>query len=113
MRARRLELKLSQTDLAEALGLTYQQIQKYEIGRNRVSPSRLMRAAQYLQVTPSYFFDAIYLPMNGADASIAQVNEFVANKHGQALIRAFQRIKSKQTRRGIVDLVAELAGTLH
>jgi transcriptional regulator with XRE-family HTH domain len=112
MRARRLELRMTQNDLAAGFGLTFQQIQKYEKGVNRMGSSRLAQAAQILEVPPSYFFEGLgsrsEIPR---DQGVARLTAFLADKDGQDLVRAFQRIKAKETRRAIADMVAELAGT--
>ena len=113
MRARRMELGMSQTDLADGFGLTFQQVQKYEKATNRMGSSRLAQAARILRVAPSYFFENAGLPTTAAydDKAVLQVAEFLSNSHAHALVRAFQRIRAKETRRAIANLVAELAGT--
>lgn len=62
----RTERRLSQTDVAKQLNLSFQQIQKYEIGSNRVAASRLFELSQILEVPPSYFFDGLHGDTNGA-----------------------------------------------
>jgi transcriptional regulator with XRE-family HTH domain len=70
LRALRRQLRLSQTQLAEALGVTFQQVQKYENGTNRVSASMMVRAARRLDVTPGYFFEGVdALPTDSGPAS--------------------------------------------
>ena len=59
VRSARKSKGLSQTDLAEALGLTFQQVQKYERGTNRISASMLYRAARFMSVKPGYFFEGL------------------------------------------------------
>jgi transcriptional regulator with XRE-family HTH domain len=115
LRARRLELQVSQTRLAGDLGITFQQVQKYENGKNRMGSSRLAQAAQILRVNPSYFFENAGLPQEFTtdNKAVAQVTEFLGDKNALALVRAFQKIKSKETRRGIVNLVSELARPRH
>jgi transcriptional regulator with XRE-family HTH domain len=114
MRARRLVLDMSQTKLGQALGLTFQQIQKYEKGANRVGASRLQQIAHTLQVPVSFFFDGA--PATSRDRpervdapSPAYVADFVASVDGIALIKAFAKIKDAKLRRRIVDLVDRLS----
>jgi transcriptional regulator with XRE-family HTH domain len=112
LRARRLELKMSQADLADGFGLTFQQIQKYEKGTNRMGASRLAQAARILEVTPSYFFEnASPRSATQNDEGVVQVTRFLADGMAMDLARAFQRIEAKDTRRAIANLVAELVGT--
>jgi transcriptional regulator with XRE-family HTH domain len=111
VRARRRELGISQTKLAEAVGLTFQQIQKYENGTNRLGSSRLMQIANALDVLPAYFFEdapGATRKSNKKSDSTDYVEQFATSKDGLALIRAFRRV-SKATRRDIVNLVARIA----
>src|ERR1700756_1333109 len=97
LRMRRLMLDMSQTDIANALGLTFQQVQKYEKGTNRISASRLQHISQILQVPVSFFFEGapaasgISQAAKGtADApSPAYVADFLATSDGLALVKAF------------------------
>jgi transcriptional regulator with XRE-family HTH domain len=113
VRMRRKMLKMSQTKLGEAVGVTFQQLQKYEKGTNRVSASRLQQIAQALQVPVSFFFEDPLRP--GAETSPRQgkvadyVSEFLTSTDGLALAKAFTRIKDAQVRRAIVKLVEEIA----
>jgi transcriptional regulator with XRE-family HTH domain len=112
---RRLMLNMSQSDIAEALGLTFQQVQKYEKGTNRISASRLQHLCRILQVPVAFFFEgaprAIGLPEPPeADAeSPAYVSDFLATSDGMALVKAFTRIGDSKLRRAIVALVQEVA----
>jgi transcriptional regulator with XRE-family HTH domain len=112
VRMRRMMLKMSQEKLGEALGLTFQQVQKYEKGTNRVGASRLQQIAQILQVPVAFFFEGA--PSQAAPAAAAPspsfVSEFLASAEGLALTEAFMRIKNPKMRRRIVDLVEEIAG---
>jgi len=115
IRMRRLMLGMSQTRLADGLDLTFQQIQKYEKGVNRVGASRLQQIAQILQVPVSFFFDgAPHTPGHsggmGEAPSPAYVADFLATSDGLSLTKAFMRIKSSKLRRRIVDLVEQIAG---
>jgi len=111
---RRLMVGLSQEKLANALGITFQQVQKYEKGTNRISASRLQQIAHILQVQETFFFEggpgypAVGLP----EASLlAYVSDFLATSDGLALTKAFMRIKDAKLRRYIVNLVKEIAGS--
>ena len=115
VRMRRMMLGMSQGKLGDALGLTFQQVQKYEKGTNRISASRLQQSAHVLQVPVTFFFEgAPHQPGQpkrlGEAPSPAYVSEFLATRDGLALTKAFMRIKEPKLRRGIVDLVKEIAG---
>ena len=110
LRSRRLELGLTQMELADALGVTFQQIQKYEKGTNRISPSKLMMAANFLRVAPHNFFETP--SPNGVEVSeqsMREINAFLSNKLALALAAAFVKINDAATRRTVADLVAEIA----
>jgi transcriptional regulator with XRE-family HTH domain len=113
---RRLMLEMSQEKLAHGLGLTFQQVQKYEKSTNRIGASRLQNIAHILQVPVSFFFDgAPTLPGapvgKGAPPSPSYVSDFLATSDGLALVKAFTRIKKPKLRRHIVHLVREIADT--
>lgn len=115
VRMRRMMLGMSQEKLGDALGLTFQQVQKYEKGANRIGASRLQQIAHILQVPVSFFFDgAPSVPgqvavEGGAEApSPAYVSDFLATSDGLALTKAFMRIKDAKLRRRIVDLVEQM-----
>jgi transcriptional regulator with XRE-family HTH domain len=115
VRMRRMMLGMNQTKLGDALGITFQQVQKYEKGANRVSASRLQHISHILQVPVPFFFEgAPHLPGqatgNGAAPSPAYVTDFLASSDGLALTKAFMRIKKRELRRRIVDLVEEIVG---
>jgi transcriptional regulator with XRE-family HTH domain len=114
VRLRRMMLGMTQTNLADGLGITFQQVQKYEKGSNRISASRLLHMSHILQVPVPFFFEgAPHVPGqpkgNGA-ASPAYVTDFLASSDGLALIKALTRIKGPELRRRIVNLVEEIAG---
>jgi transcriptional regulator with XRE-family HTH domain len=116
LRMRRLMLDMSQTDIADALGLTFQQVQKYENGSNRISAGRLQHISQILQVPVPFFFEgapaASGIPQAAkgtADApSPAYVTDFLATSDGLALVEAFMCIEDAKLRRAIVRLVEEI-----
>ena len=109
IRLRRTMLGMSQEKLGESLGITFQQIQKYEKGTNRVSASRLQNVADALHVPVWYFF-----PDNGHAAQAAATSDdeialFLKSNEGRDLNVAFALIKSPDVRRRIVGLVKSLA----
>jgi transcriptional regulator with XRE-family HTH domain len=111
VRMRRLVLDMSQTDVADALGLTFQQVQKYEKGMNRVGASRLQHLSQILRVPVTFFFEGLPVaPKETAMTaeSLSYVNEFLATADGLALVKSFMRIQAPKLRRSIVLLVEQL-----
>ena len=113
VRMRRKMIGISQEKLGEALGLTFQQIQKYEKGINRIGASRLQQAADILGVTVPFFFEGGAdgpFESDGSAPSPAYVNEFVTSHDGLRLMRAFMRITRPAVRLRVVALVRELAG---
>ena len=119
IRAHRLRLGYSQEKLGAMLGLTFQQVQKYEKGTNRIGASRLQQIAQILQVPVSFFFEgAPTTPSIGGNhgggmseaPSPAYVSDFLATSDGLSLTKSFMRIKNSKLRRRIVDLVEQIAG---
>jgi transcriptional regulator with XRE-family HTH domain len=115
VRMRRMMLSMSQEKLGGALGLTFQQVQKYEKGTNRIGASRLQQIAHILQVPVAFFFEgAPTFHPHGDPASEAPspsyVSDFLATSDGLALTKAFMEIKEPKLRRRIVDLVEEIAG---
>jgi len=114
VRMRRMMLSMSQEKLGDALGLTFQQVQKYEKGTNRIGASRLQQISNILQVPVAFFFEGAPNPgaANGMGeaSSPAYVADFLATSDGLALTKAFMRIKDPKLRRRIVDLVKQMAG---
>jgi transcriptional regulator with XRE-family HTH domain len=113
LRMRRLMLKKSQSDIANGLGLTFQQLQKYEKGSNRISASRLQALCAILQVPMSFFFegapkDQNWPTLGSSEQSHSYVNEFLATSDGVALAVAFGRIRQPRVRRAIVALVEQI-----
>ena len=113
VRVRRKFLGLSQTDLAAAIGLTFQQVQKYERGSNRISASKLFEISKYLKTPVVYFFDGYSESQtpDGFQESDSEkfVHGFLMTSEGIELAEAFPRIKSAKHRRKILDLVRTLA----
>jgi transcriptional regulator with XRE-family HTH domain len=113
VRMRRMMLGMSQSTLGDGLGLTFQQVQKYEKGTNRMGASRLQHISDILQVPVPFFFDGapqLMGQLNGEAPSPAYVAEFLATSDGLALSKAFMRIKEIRVRQRIVGLVEEIAG---
>jgi transcriptional regulator with XRE-family HTH domain len=115
VRMRRMMLSMSQEKLGDALGLTFQQVQKYEKGTNRIGASRLQQISHILQVPVSFFFEGAPSlaphPEGMKEApSPAYISDFLATSEGLALTKAFTRIKEAKLRRRIVDLVEAIAG---
>ncbi len=118
VRMRRMMLSMSQEKLGDALNLTFQQVQKYEKGTNRIGASRLQQIANILQVPVSFFFEgAPNMPGHsgglGEAPSPAYVSDFLATSDGLSLTKAFVAIKDAKLRRrivGLVERVAEVGG---
>jgi transcriptional regulator with XRE-family HTH domain len=112
---RRMMLAMSQEKFGDALGLSFQQVQKYENGINRISASRLQQSADILQVPVAFFFEgAPSVPgaapqVTGKAPSSAYVTDFLASSEGLRLAKAFMRIDSASLRRSVVGLVREIA----
>ncbi len=105
---RRKEMGVSQERLAEALGITFQQVQKYERGANRVSASKLWEIAGALRTPVAYFYDGL----GDQDAVAAQrdaAQDFMLSSEGIELMAAFPRIQEASIRRKIVELVRVVA----
>ena len=105
IRARRMAKGMSQTELGEMLGVTFQQVQKYEKGVNRVGAGRLVRIAEALGVPVSFFFGATDL---GSDDTRAILG-FLDTAYSLRLLRAFSRIPHADVQRAVVDLVESIA----
>jgi transcriptional regulator with XRE-family HTH domain len=115
VRMRRLMLAMSQEKLADALGVTYQQVQKNEKGTNRIGASRLQQLSEILQVPVAFFFEGAPNALAPHDSnenglSMAEIDDFVSHQDGLRLIGAFMRIDNAAVRRRIVMLVQEIAG---
>ena len=121
VRMRRILLGMSQEKLGEALGLTFQQVQKYEKGTNRIGASRLQQISTTLNVPPAFFFDGApvldeTLGRGSAANQFAEpsgssyVLDFISTAEGLHLNKAFARIQNPKIRKRIIDLVISLAG---
>lgn len=114
IRMRRKSLGMSQSALAGRLGITFQQVQKYEKGANRVGASRLQAIASILGVEVSSLFANVAPDGGAANPALGTINAmqtFVASNEGFSLNQAFSRIKSSAVRRSIVALVTSLAAS--
>jgi transcriptional regulator with XRE-family HTH domain len=110
LRALRLATKISQDDLAKALGLTFQQIQKYEKGVNRISAAAIVRIAAVLEVNVQYFFDELPTGVkNNKEIKTPVFVEMSLVAHGPRLIDAFLNLKNDRMRRAVADLAQVLA----
>ncbi|MDV4153484.1 helix-turn-helix domain-containing protein [Rhizobium brockwellii] len=107
VRVRRKTLGMTQNGLAELLGITFQQIQKYEKGTNRIGASRLQRISEILRVPIGFFFE------NGGagpiDGATNELNSFLSSKEGLALNKAFIAIEDPNIRQKLVALAKSLA----
>lgn len=109
IRARRNELGLSQDDVAGKLGITFQQLQKYERGANRVSGARLAHLACVLEVEPAYFFAGAPGGRRKSAASISLADELMSTRDGVVIAESFVRIGDPTIRRSIASLVEAMA----
>jgi transcriptional regulator with XRE-family HTH domain len=112
VRMRRIEIKMTQETLGDHIGLTFQQIQKYEKGMNRIGASRIQQIARVLKVPASYFFEDA--PGGGEDDGQTMTGgflEFLGTRDGQTLIESFSKISDAELRRSVVNLVQRMATT--
>jgi len=96
---------MTQNALGDALGLTFQQIQKYEKGANRIAASRLQQLSEVLDVPVSYFFEQ----PAGVTANNKPIFDFLNSAHGLRLLQAFDRIKDRNLQRAVLVLIEEIA----
>ena len=119
VRMRRLMLNMSQEALSGKLGVTFQQVQKYEKGLNRISASRLFELSQALGVPVGYFYDGLdegdaLVRLNGADGlqdspAVSPLMEFISSGLGVGLNQAFLRIEDDKMRRRLLAMVNDIA----
>jgi transcriptional regulator with XRE-family HTH domain len=112
VRMRRVSIGMSQEKLGDMLGLTFQQVQKYEKGMNRISVSRLVEIAKILSVDIHFFFNGIKSarsePGFAEEGAPPYVSDMMSTPEGLQLVRTFTSIKSPKVRKSIVQLVAAL-----
>jgi transcriptional regulator with XRE-family HTH domain len=109
VRVRRRLLRLSQVALAERIGVTFQQIQKYEKGTNRIGASRLQTIAETLGVPVQFFFESNTEPTTHSLVGSDDLNTFLMTKDAQALNHAFMAIESQEIRQKLIALAKSLA----
>jgi|HubBroStandDraft_4_1064222.scaffolds.fasta_scaffold500988_1 transcriptional regulator with XRE-family HTH domain len=114
LRMRRVLMGMSQEKLGDQLGVTFQQVQKYEKGMNRIGASRLQHASRALEVPVEFFFrDAPQFEQGSSENSAGSSNfvaDFLSSNEGIELNQAFARIRDRKLRRRIVELVRAVAG---
>ena len=114
VRMRRMIVGMSQEKLGEALGITFQQVQKYEKGTNRIGASRLQPIARVLGVPIEFFFEgAPHVSGQGVvakDVAPGSVADFLTTSEGVQLVRAFVGITDPAVRRRLISLVKAIAG---
>jgi transcriptional regulator with XRE-family HTH domain len=118
VRLRRMLLGMSQERLGESMGLTFQQVQKYEKGVNRIGASRLFQISKILDVPVQFFFEEAPYAGDGSRApglaepdSEAFILEFLNSREGLELNRAFVKIGDPKVRKSVVDLVRALSSS--
>ncbi len=111
VKSRRLEIDLSQEKLADLVGVTFQQIQKYENGVNRIAASRLWEMAKALGVPVQYFYEGLATEGRGVaeEGPADLVYDMMATPEGQRLLQIFGTIRSAKLRRRVVELVRVMA----
>jgi transcriptional regulator with XRE-family HTH domain len=109
LRARRIMMKMSQDDLGKSLGVSFQQIQKYEKGTNRLSAAIMVRVAEILDVDVGYFYDEIPKTKRSGEIETPALTELALTLHGRRLIDAFLSLKTDMLRGAIADLAHVLA----
>lgn len=113
VRLRRMLVGMSQEKLGEMLGLTFQQVQKYEKGVNRIGAGRLYQVANILGVPVSYFYEDVPDKQNdhmhANEQASPPVMQFLSSGEGLQLALAFMRIKESKVRKRVIDLVKTLA----
>ena len=117
VRLRRMLLGMSQERLGESMGLTFQQVQKYEKGVNRIGASRLFQISKILDVPVQFFFEEAPHAEAGTSRGMAEADsetfilEFLNSREGLELNRAFVKIANSKVRKSVVDLVRALSAS--
>jgi transcriptional regulator with XRE-family HTH domain len=110
VRIRRMLIGMSQERLGDLLGLTFQQVQKYEKGVNRIGAGRLFEVSRILNVPVDFFYEGVNAtPTSANEQESAPVMEFVSSGEGLQLSLAFMKIKDAKVRKRVLDLVKSLA----
>jgi transcriptional regulator with XRE-family HTH domain len=112
IRMRRKELGISQERLAESIGLTFQQVQKYERAANRVSASKLWEMSRALSTNISYFYEGLGDTVETAGSNLPResMQDFLLTPEGMELAAVFPKITKGRVRRKVLDLVRAMAG---
>ena len=110
LKLRRLQLGLSQESLGLALGVTFEQVQKYEAGNDRIEVARLQQIAEILNVPILFFFGGTLSGARDRERS-CDVVDFLDTAYALRLVQAFRRIEDRHIRRSIVELVEQVANT--
>jgi transcriptional regulator with XRE-family HTH domain len=110
VRQRRLMMGWSQAKLGKALGVSFQQVQKYERAINRIGASRLQNAAEILEVPVAFFFEG---PERSEDKDLDEYAEFLLTSEGSSLVQVFMNIREPRIRRRIIALLEEIADSQH
>jgi len=105
----RIERKISRITLGEAIGLTVQQIQKYEKGTHRIGASRLQQICTLLEIPVSFLFEGELGPSPGESGLPQDIIDFVESPEGARFVAAFSRITDRKVRRGIARLAGRIA----
>jgi transcriptional regulator with XRE-family HTH domain len=109
LRARRTILKLTQLDLGKAVGVSLQQIQKYEIGGNRISAALMVRLAEILDTNVGYFYDEIPKTRPSGKIETPALTKLAGTSHGPRMIEAFLNLKNDKLRGAVADIAELLA----
>jgi transcriptional regulator with XRE-family HTH domain len=109
VRSRRLECKLSQTELADRIGVTFQQVQKYEKGVNRIGAGRLQRISEALEVPISFFFGAGATDAGREKGNAESIFGLTQSSGAVRLLKAYQKIKKRKARMLVVEMAEEVA----
>ena len=111
IRARRVMLSMSQEELGGKLGVTFQQVQKYEAGANRVSAATMVSIARILSVDIGYFFDEMQKKTRGGDIETPVLTQVALTSHGRRMIQGFVNLENDQLRGAMADLAQALAAS--
>lgn len=109
LKMRRQTKGMSQEQLGHEIGLTFQQVQKYEKGLNRIGAGRLFHIAEVLGVDVSYFYEGLVRRERGEEGEEGAIVRFFSSSEGRALGRAFARIENAHTRTRLIELVRTIA----
>ena len=111
IRAQRLIRKMSQEELGDCLGITFQQIQKYEKGANRVAAGRLIKIAEVLNMPVGFFLEGAAGPAASANNDgVNSALSFLKTAGAVRLLRAYNRIDTSEVRQALVELAEQIAG---